>query len=64
MNGDDATYIKLEAKLTQITNERDAIAQKMNALLEGAVFNNKPVDPIQATLLIVAADTLIASVAR
>jgi hypothetical protein len=61
LNGDDATYTKLEAQLTRLTDERNAIAQKMIDVLEAAVFDNKPVDEREATALIIAADLLIAT---
>jgi hypothetical protein len=62
LNGDDATYAKLEAQLVHITDVRNAIAQKMIAMLEGAAFDNKPVNRLQAELLIVEAEALVASV--
>jgi hypothetical protein len=60
LNGDDATYAKLEAQLSKLTDERNAIAQKMIEMLEGAAFDNKPVDEREALALIIAADLLIA----
>jgi hypothetical protein len=59
LEGDDATYTRLEGKLVKLTDERNAIAQKMITLLEGAVFDNKAVDPLAAVLLIAEADALI-----
>jgi hypothetical protein len=61
LNGDDATYAKLEAKLAQLTNARNAIAQKMIDMLEAAAFGNTPVDRLKAELLILEADALVAS---
>jgi hypothetical protein len=61
LNGDDATYTKLEAQLSRLTDERNAIAQKMIDLLEAAVFDNKPIDEREASALILAADLLIAT---
>ncbi|MEA3176393.1 MAG: hypothetical protein QOF42_3804 [Gammaproteobacteria bacterium] len=61
LNGDDATYAKLEAQLSKLTDERNAIAQKMIEMLEGAAFDNKPVDEREALALIIAADLLIAT---
>jgi hypothetical protein len=62
LNGDDATYTRLEAGLSQLTNARNGIAQKMIDMLEGVAFNNSSIDKVQAERLIIEADTLIASV--
>jgi hypothetical protein len=61
LNGDDATYARLEAKLSRLTDERNRIAQQMIDILEDAVFENKPVDDRQALSLIAAAELLIVS---
>jgi hypothetical protein len=61
LNGDDATYTRLETRLNNLTDERNTIAQKMITLLEGAVFDNKAVNEREAALLILEADALIAS---
>jgi hypothetical protein len=62
LNGDDATYKKLEGELTQLTNTRNAIAQKMIAMLEAVAFNNQQINKLQADLLIIEAEALVASV--
>jgi hypothetical protein len=62
LNGDDATYTKLEATLTALTNTRNQIAQKMIDMLEGVAFDNKSIDKRQAELLISEAEALVASV--
>jgi arylsulfatase A-like enzyme len=62
LNGDDATYTKLEAQLTELTNTRNKIAQKMIDMLEGVAFDNKSIDKLQAELLIIEAEGLVASV--
>jgi len=62
LTGDDSTYRILEAQLTRLTNERNAIAQKMIAMLEGVAFDGQPIEPIRAELLIVEADLLMRSV--
>jgi hypothetical protein len=62
LNGDDATYAKLESELTHLTDARNAIAQKMIDMLEGVAFDNKPIDRIKADLLTIEAEVLIASV--
>jgi hypothetical protein len=61
LNGDDATYARLEAELSRLTEVRNAIAQKMIAMLEGAAFDNKPIDRIKAELLTIEAEALVAS---
>jgi hypothetical protein len=60
--GDDATYTKLEAQLTELTNARNKIAQKMIDMLEGAAFDNKSIDKRQAEQLIGEAEALVASI--
>jgi hypothetical protein len=62
LNGDDATYTKLEAQLTELTNTRNKIAQKMIDMLEGVAFDNRSIDKLQAELLIIEAEGLVASV--
>jgi hypothetical protein len=62
LNGDDATYARLEAKLAQLTDARNAIAHKMIDMLEGAAFDNKPIDRQKAEHLIDEAEALVASV--
>jgi hypothetical protein len=41
ITSDDATYAKFVAKIGAITNERDALASQMIALLNGAAFENQ-----------------------
>ena len=62
LNGDDATYARLEVELTKLTNTRNAIAQKMITMLEGVAFNNQQINKLQADLLIIEAEALVASV--
>jgi hypothetical protein len=62
LNGDDATYKRLEGELTQLTNTRNAIAQKMIAMLEGVAFNNQQINKLQADLLIIEGEALVASI--
>jgi hypothetical protein len=62
LKGDDATYARLEARLNRITDARDFISARMIDMLEGAVFDNRPVDEPEADALIGAAEVLIASV--
>jgi len=61
LNGDDAIYAKLEARLAQLTDTRNLIAQKMIEMLEGAAFDNKPVEKFKAEALIIEAEALIAA---
>ncbi|HEY2782011.1 MAG TPA: hypothetical protein VGI90_14615 [Steroidobacteraceae bacterium] len=62
LNGDDATYARLEGEIARLTDARNAIAQKMIAMLEGVAFDGKPIDKGSAELLIIEADLLVASV--
>ncbi len=58
----DSTYTKLENKLATITDQRNAVASQMIALLESAEFNNQPIDVHQAKQLIDQAKQLLESV--
>jgi hypothetical protein len=62
LNGDDRTYTRLEGELSRLTDARNAIAQKMIAMLEGVAFDNKSIDKLTAERLIIEADILLASV--
>jgi hypothetical protein len=62
LTGDDATYVKLEAQLTELTNARNKIAQQMIDMLEGTAFDNKSIDKRQAEQLIGEAEALVASI--
>jgi hypothetical protein len=43
ITSDDATYAKYLTTIGAITTERDALASRMKALLDGAAFGNKPI---------------------
>jgi hypothetical protein len=62
LNGDDATYAKLEGELTTLTNARNAIAQQMIGILEGVAFDNQRIDEKQAKILIDQAEALVQSI--
>jgi len=62
LTGDDSTYNILEAQLSRLTDERNAIAQEMIAMLEGVEFNGDRIDPSKAERLILDADLLMRSV--
>lgn len=62
LNGDDATYTRLEAQIARLTDQRDVIAQKMITMLEGAGFDNRSIDEGQARTLIAQAEAPIDSV--
>src|SRR5262249_52136566 len=49
---DDGTYTQLENQLVSITNQRNALAQQMIGLLEGAEVDGQPNDGKQARQLI------------
>ncbi|GAC1565966.1 MAG: hypothetical protein NVS3B14_05560 [Ktedonobacteraceae bacterium] len=56
----DSTYTRLENKLSTITTLRNQIAGKMLNLLEGAEFDNQPINVQQARQLIEQAQNLLA----
>jgi hypothetical protein len=56
---DDGTYTQLENQLVSITNQRDALTAQMIGLLEGAEFNNQPIDGKQARQLIAQGQALL-----
>jgi hypothetical protein len=58
----DATYTSVENQLSSFTTQRDALAQEMLPLLEGAEFNNQPFQDAQANSLIQQAQDLLANV--
>ena len=62
LTGDDATYTRLEDRLSTINNERDELAAKMIKQLEDAEFNNKPVDLLSALQLAFEAEVLLRQV--
>ena len=62
LKGDNATYAIYEAKINALTAKRNAIANKMIAMLEGAAFQNLDINESQAQTLIKEANDLLASV--
>lgn len=58
----DSTYLNLESQLTSITTQRDSLAGQMLSVLEGAEFNNQPVDATQAQQLIDQGNALLQQV--
>jgi len=60
--GDDATYNALEEEITSVSAQRNTIAGRMIAILEGAAFEHAHVDEDEAHQLIDAAERLIDSV--
>ncbi len=62
ITGDDTKYAALEAKITDLTARRNALAQRMIAILESAAFDHTRIDENEATQLIEAAHSLIDSV--
>lgn len=60
--GDDATYAALEASLAAISDQRDALAAQMLALLDGAEFHNQPLRHHDARRLVAQAHGLLAQV--
>ncbi len=62
--GNQGTYTSLESELQAITQVRNALAARMIDSLNKAEFEGKPVDPVQAKVLLLQADNLIALVDR
>jgi hypothetical protein len=59
---DDGTYAILEAQIQAITAKRNDIAGQMIEMLEGAAFDNHPIDEAKAQQLIDRANDLLASI--
>jgi hypothetical protein len=55
----DSEYSRIERQLQQLGTERDAIGNRMRALLLGAAFNGQPVDPGAAAGLIRQGELLL-----
>ena len=55
----DATYTSLETQLIALTSDRDALASQMIGVLEGAAFDNKPIDKDVVKQLIAAGQALL-----
>ena len=62
LEGDDATYARLEARLDRITAQRNQIAGEMIEMLEAAAFKYRPIDRAAAARLIDEAYDLLDSV--
>ena len=58
----DATYANLEDQLISINAQRDSLAAQMITVLEGAEFNNQPIDKNQVKQLIDQGQALLAQV--
>jgi hypothetical protein len=52
LEGDDATYQRLENALLALTSDRDALAARMLDMLQAAAFDGKPINEKQAKRLI------------
>jgi hypothetical protein len=59
---DDVTAAAVEERIRDITSQRNAIAGRMNAILETAAFDGTPVDDEDARELFAAAGELLESV--
>ena len=55
----DKTYTKLERKIEKLTDQRDAVASQIRALLNDATFNGKPINKRQAEKLMEKAEKLL-----
>ena len=61
-SADPTTYATLESKIVNLTNRRNDIAGKMNAMLENAAFNGQEPDEHEAEHLIDQAEGLLNSI--
>jgi hypothetical protein len=59
LEGDDATYQRLENKLLDLTADRDVLAAKMRDMLEAAAFQGEPINKRKAKKLIEEGKELI-----
>jgi hypothetical protein len=62
LKSDDATYVALENKITDLTKRRNEIAGKMIVVLENAAFYGKEIDTDEAEHLIDQAEDLLESI--
>jgi hypothetical protein len=60
----DGTSTQLENRLTAFTEQRNALATRMIALLEAAAFRGQAIDEQQAQRLVDEADELLKAVSR
>jgi hypothetical protein len=58
LKGDFGTYNSLEARIDALTSRRDALSEKMAALLNAAEFEGQPISQAQAFPLIVEATAI------
>ncbi len=62
LSGDNSTYTNLETQLTSLTEQRDALAAQIIAVLEAAEFSGQPIDPSTTASLVGQAEQLIGEV--
>ena len=60
LTGDDTTYTTIENQLSALTDQRNAVAAQMIAVLEAAAFSGQPIDEMQAQALIAEGQALLA----
>jgi hypothetical protein len=61
-SSDDSRYTTIEARLSSLTLQRDALVTQILPLLEGAVFDGTPISDDEADRLIQQAKSLLSSV--
>ena len=59
LTGDDAAYATIEDQLSTLTDQRDALAGQMVAMLEAAAFSGQAIDQKQAQALIAQGQALL-----
>ena len=55
----DATYTSIEGQIQTLTDQRDALATEMKALINGAAFNGQPFSVFKAFLLVLRGNILL-----
>ena len=60
--GDDSQYANLQSQLASFATQRDALAEQMIALLEGAEFHGQRIDPQQSQSLVQQGQALLDAV--
>ncbi|HWL86245.1 MAG TPA: hypothetical protein VNO21_10605 [Polyangiaceae bacterium] len=61
---DDSRYLATKARLARIERNRDALAAKMESILEGATFQGQEVDRAEVLELTIQGEALLATVER
>lgn len=58
-SSDDSVYTSVEAQITSLTTQRDALATQIKVSLDNAAFNKQPINVVQSLQMIKQANALI-----